>query len=73
LELLDREADNRRHDYGRVEGVVHQNIDPAVDRDNLVHRSVDLAGIANVADDTKRSAACRLDVGHDAVHIRGGE
>ena len=61
--------DERRR--GRIEGVVHQDVDPAIGRDHLVHRRLDLIGIADVADDAERGAARCLDVGDDAVHICG--
>ena len=63
--------DERRR--GRIEGVVHEDVDPAIGGDHLVHRRLDLIGIADVADNAERGAAGGLDVGNDSVHIGGRE
>lgn len=54
-----------------IEDVIHEDVDPTEGRDNLVRRSLNLIGIGDIADDTERGAARLLDVGNDAIHIRG--
>jgi len=71
LELLDRKFDDGRLHDGRVESVVNEDVDTAPSRGDLLDRSFDLIGVADVGRYTQCRFARGLDVGHDGLNVGG--